>query len=133
MNIRYMTGGIVLILIIAAGAWYYNSTNEEVPPNTDISSENQSVLNDAEAGETRRELVAAYIREHISELSSEKAVLGGTFYVTDITWNGDVALVSYEDGHVAFQAEAKYAIEADDTVRITSFTILPPEMAPIEY
>lgn len=43
-----------------------------------------------------------YIRENISTLSPVLPVLGGTWYVTNITWweNGYVT-VEYEDGHIA--------------------------------
>jgi hypothetical protein len=47
-------------------------------------------------------------------------VLGGTFYVTNITfsdlWEGEV---QYEDGHIALTADFIYSVdEATDTVQV---------------
>ncbi len=66
----------------------------------------------------------AYIRAHVSELSPVSAVLGGTFRVTDITWeDNDTAVVSYEDGHIALKGRADVQKDGD-TVTVTQFTIL---------
>lgn len=66
----------------------------------------------------------SYIRANIGDLSPEPAVLGGTFYVTDIAWTGDnEALVSYEDGHIALRARATYAVSGS-TVTVDSFDIV---------
>ncbi|MFZ4648118.1 MAG: Kazal-type serine protease inhibitor domain-containing protein [Patescibacteria group bacterium] len=47
-----------------------------------------------------------YLRTNISKLSKTKAVLGGKFYVTEIKWlPSRVAIVSYEDGHIALKAK----------------------------
>lgn len=61
-----------------------------------------------------------YLRENVSELSPAEAVLGGTFYITEINWLGEnLAQVKYEDGHIALEAEALFA----DDVAPTSFVI----------
>lgn len=76
-----------------------------------------------------------YIRSHISELSTENAVLGGTFYVTDIEWqNNGTALVSYEDGHIALQGIAHVRTNGAE-VNVESFSLihdpsLPPKEEP---
>ncbi len=50
----------------------------------------------------KRAAIEEYIRAHIAELSLTKPVLGGQFFVTDIRWQPDnIAIVSYEDGHIA--------------------------------
>ena len=65
-----------------------------------------------------------YLREHITALSTTKAVLGGTFQVTQIVWeNPSTALVSYEDGHIALKARAAVAREKGGIV-VKSFSIL---------
>lgn len=44
----------------------------------------------------------AFIRANIAGLSPEPAILGGSFYVTDLEWiDDDTIRVSYEDGHIA--------------------------------
>jgi hypothetical protein len=70
-----------------------------------------------------KNLVKSYIRENISSLSTEEAVLGGTFYVTDIRFISDSScLVDYEDGHIAFSALVNFFVEGDE-VEIVSFEI----------
>ncbi len=68
--------------------------------------------------------VTAYISKNISALSPEKEVLGGTFYVTNITLDAGTGTVEYEDGHNAFEANFSYAFEADGSVNVTSFEIV---------
>jgi hypothetical protein len=71
----------------------------------------------------------AYIRSHISELSPQPAVLGGTFYVTDIQWqNDDTALVSYEDGHIALKGTT--VVSMKDAPYATTLSLLPDEPSP---
>lgn len=69
-----------------------------------------------------RKAAEAVIREQIGSLSSTKAVLGGTFSVTKIDWKNDAsATVSYEDGHIALQAEAAVEMQGGRPV-VTKFT-----------
>lgn len=69
-----------------------------------------------------------YTKDNISELSPEEAVLGGTFYVTNIKWlNNNSAIVDYEDGHIALQALAKYNLDDEGEVEIVAFEIIPEE------
>jgi hypothetical protein len=71
-----------------------------------------------------KELVENYIKDNISSLSPEEAVLGGTFYVTGIRFLGDDnCLVDYEDGHIAFTALANFQISEANEVEIASFEI----------
>lgn len=75
--------------------------------------------------ERRGDDVEAYVRAHISELSPEQAVLGGTFFVTAIHINeaNSTGYVEYEDGHIFFTADFTYSITSEGEVRITSFTV----------
>jgi len=74
----------------------------------------------------RKAEAETYIRSHITELSPEPAVLGGTFFVTDIQWEGeDTALVSYEDGHIALRGRT--TIRENDGTVTTSPIVLEPE------
>jgi hypothetical protein len=68
--------------------------------------------------------VGDYIRENINELSPEKAVLGGTFYVTSIRFIDSYnCIVEYEDGHIALEARVEFSVPAEGEVVIESFTI----------
>ncbi len=62
--------------------------------------------------QTQREnIVSTYIKAKIANLSPELPVLGGTFYVTDVSFTGpSQGEVKYEDGHVAFVADFNYTI-----------------------
>ena len=75
-----------------------------------------------EAATSPQDLASAYIRGHIAELSPEPSVLGGNFFVTDISFpQSNRAIVSYEDGHIALAADVNYRV-TDGQVVITSFT-----------
>lgn len=67
--------------------------------------------------------VETYVRQHISELSPVKEVLGGRFYVTDIHASGGYGVVAYEDGHNAYTGEFTYSIRSDVGIIIETFYI----------
>lgn len=67
--------------------------------------------------------VETYVKQHISELSPLKEVLGGKYYVTEIQASGGIGAVSYEDGHVAHVADFTYAIHSDVGITIDSFSV----------
>lgn len=70
-------------------------------------------------------LVENYIKENISELSPEKEVLGGKFYVISLFFTDDNSgIVSYEDGHVLFDASFDYKISESGIIDINNFNIL---------
>jgi hypothetical protein len=64
-----------------------------------------------------------YIKLNISQLSPEKEVLGGKFYVTSIHAQDGKGTVSYEDGHNAFTADFTYTTDIERGHTITSFII----------
>jgi len=67
--------------------------------------------------------VENYIKENISELSPEKEVLGGKFFVTKLDFPGNNQVnIEYEDGHNLFEARAVYSYEGDQVV-INDFSV----------
>lgn len=76
--------------------------------------------------DTQRQLTETYLRENISELSPEKEVLGGKFYVSSIDWlEENRGKVEYEDGHILLNAEFEYQISADGKgITIDKFEIV---------
>lgn len=66
-------------------------------------------------------IVETYVRAHISELSPTPAVLGGTWYVTDISLSTATGTVHYEDGHIALVADFSFAVSDEAAVSILSF------------
>lgn len=66
----------------------------------------------------------AYIRENVTELSPTPAVLGGTFFVTDVEWeDDDTAVVSYEDGHIALRGRTTI-VRDGDSVTASEFVLI---------
>ncbi len=64
-----------------------------------------------------------YVTENISEISPTKATMGGTFYVTEISTENGMGVVSYEDGHNAYTADFTYEINNSTGIKITTFII----------
>jgi len=76
----------------------------------------------------KEELLRTYLDENISELSPEKEVLGGTFFITSLTLNGENEFViEYEDGHIALMASGEYSIDEENNVNIQEFNLLEDE------
>ncbi len=82
----------------------------------------------AESGEETRSQAEKYIRENISDLSPDKEVLGGKFYVTKIEFADDNnGRVEYEDGHIALAAKFSYSLDQKGQVVINKFELDTPE------
>jgi hypothetical protein len=83
-----------------------------------------AVLTACDASSKDQAAAEAYIRANVTDLSPTPAVLGGTFSVTDVTWeDDDTALVSYEDGHIALKGRADI-VKNGDAVTVTEFAIV---------
>ena len=81
--------------------------------------------NNLEITEETKNLVTTYIESNISQLSPEKAVLGGVFYVTKLDFKyPDIVLIEYEDGHIALKAEANFVIKNENNVEIINFKLI---------
>lgn len=94
-----------------------NAAADFEPPIEEVAELSPADFNDFET----------YLRANINELSPEPAVLGGTFYVTSITWQPDgAAMVEYEDGHIAFSADVVMARNANlpSNIEVVSFNII---------
>jgi hypothetical protein len=100
---------ILLVLLIALAGGILWSQRAEAP--TDEPRENGRVMD-----------IQTYVRQNITDLSPEPAVLGGTFYVTEINTDDDSGTVSYEDGHIAFTADFEYVID-EYGITISSFEV----------
>lgn len=100
---------------------------EEVENEIIDEEENNEVEDNTELDENineKEELLRSYLDKNISEISPEKEVLGGKFFITSLRLNGENEfIVEYEDGHIAFIASGKYIIE-DKIVDVQNFNIL---------
>ncbi len=111
---------LLLLLIVSGGLFFYLRSAPVPPPNPPITNTPQ--LNMEEA-------VKNYVIGHISELSPQKEVLGGKFYVTKITTkkflDGSIIYgdVSYEDGHNGYSATFAFNVLPDKTFSLKSFSI----------
>jgi hypothetical protein len=111
-------------LIIAVLIWlgFYLTRNKSLPEENNL--ENGQV---SQEEQNKPELFENYIRANIAELSPEPAVLGGTFYVTEVNFlSDDLALVDYEDGHIALKGIVGFNVINNEIV-IESFEIVPEE------
>lgn len=73
----------------------------------------------------QQESVTDYLMTNISELSPEKEVLGGTFYVTSIDFiDENNLIIGYEDGHIALSAKVNFEYQDSENIIINSFDII---------
>ena len=64
-----------------------------------------------------------YLSKNIFNLSPEKEVLGGKFYITKLTLiSKNSAEVEYEDGHIALKADFNFSI-LNDIIEVSNFTV----------
>lgn len=116
---------IFIFLVIAVLVWlaFYLAGNRPMPAE-DLNLNNNEV---SQEEVNRSELFASYIRANIGELSPEPAVLGGSFYVTEVNLlNDNSALVDDEDGHIALRGVIGFDV-INEQVVIKSFEIIPEE------
>ena len=126
---------LVLAFILVFNLVIKNKENADDPLNSKTPVADSGELPDMEAIDYEvqedtalRARFEKYTEDNISELSPEEAVLGGTFFVTNLKWlNNNTALVDYEDGHIALQALVKYNLDNEGEVDVTSFEIIPEE------
>lgn len=71
--------------------------------------------------------IEKYIRENINNVATDKAVLGGKWYITSILVNpsSHTADISYEDGHIASKANILYNYQkSTNNVEIIKFEVI---------
>ena len=105
----------ILLIVVVLGVNRYFPVN--ATPAVTISD----IKNEA----TTTHTVEEYVRLHISDLSREKAVLGGTLFVTKIEAINGSGVVEYEDGHNAFTADFTYTNTDGNAPTITTFVVRP--------
>ncbi len=90
---------------------------------------------------TVEQQVRTYFDEHLSDISPEKEVLGGKFFITSLTVATSTASssgyaeghVSYEDGHNAFVATYRFALKSDGSLNDLRTFIQFPGGLPTKY
>jgi hypothetical protein len=97
----------LLILLLAAGGYAYFAGVVEAPGTPD---------------DARIMSIESYIQQNISSLSPKPAVMGGTWYTTNVEADGGSGAVWYEDGHIALVADFEYIIDKYG-ITVTSFEV----------
>jgi len=94
-----------------------NRGQDAVEAPTDVSHGKETVRGFFQ--EQREDAIERYIKENISSLSPEPEVLGGTFYVTEISFTGNSSgVVEYEDGHIALVADFIYSFDGTESPNV---------------
>ena len=101
-----------LALFLRSNNWFQK--NEETKPEENLSTSTENIIDEEKV--TKQNLVAEYLENNISELSPEKEVLGGKFYLTSIDFVSDnQAVATYEDGHIALTANIIFSVKQNDS------------------
>lgn len=123
----------ILVVLLAIFALFFsgkiNFNKSSKNKTTETQKSQEPPLPDKDYGtrdpnlSNEKNLVKDYISAHLSSLSPTKEVLGGKFYLTNIKFlDNNQAQISYEDGHIALQAEFHYEINPQE-LKITDFKI----------
>ena len=118
----------ILVLISVILFFFFQNQKQQ---NTSIGESDSSIIeNEVEIGDTNKltieeqEIISEYLKENISELSPEKEVLGGKFYITSIDFLSDQKIIAeYEDGHIALKAEIDFEYLDSENIVIKNFKI----------
>jgi hypothetical protein len=97
------------------GEWIKHGNPSSVRPEAILCvNKNSKILN----------ILNEYLSKNISDISPEKEVLGGKFYITKLTLiSNDRAEVEYEDGHIALKADFNFIVK-NGVVEIINFKLL---------
>lgn len=117
-----------LIIIILGVSVYFLTKNYENQENEIISAGKMELAEELpryDAGTQAQ--FATFIRENINMISPEPAVLGGTFYVTNLNWQrSNLATVDYEDGHIALRAEVELDLTENGEIVVSNVNLITP-------
>lgn len=118
--------GLVILVCVVFGIVYYTALGTPAPDTAaPVRSETSTETSTSSETETlpSDDAVIEYVRDNISELSPQKEVLGGTFFVTKITVDNGTGTVEYEDGHNAFTADFTYTKDSAGAPLISTFVL----------
>ncbi len=115
---------LIIVLIIVGLLVYTFSMNGRIGYDDSNINQNATTTNGNNTTSSPNDLVIQnYVKNNISTLAPKPATMGGTFYVTNITAQGGVGTVSYEDGHSAYVADFTYNIDGNGIPAVVSFTL----------
>ncbi len=120
---------IVVFLLFILSIYLYFKGNEIQEKNVQQANQEQKsedtnmIKNELTSEE--QQTVLKYLEENISDISTEKEVLGGKFYITSLDFlDGNNAVIEYEDGHIALKAEINFQYIDENNITINKFEII---------
>lgn len=109
---------LILVLFLISFYLIQEEKNHQKTPSLPNQDKTQVSKNNSD-------LIREYLRDNLSDLSPEKEVLGGKFYITKLQFlENNQGIVEYEDGHIALRASFNFQID-EDQVQIDNFQIIP--------
>ncbi len=120
---------IVVFLLFILSIYLYFKGNEIQEKNVqqvnqEQKSEDTNMIKNELTSE-EQQTVLKYLEENISDISTEKEVLGGKFYITSLDFlDGNNAVIEYEDGHIALKAEINFQYIDENNITINKFEII---------
>lgn len=119
MNKKILISLIIIVALLSLALFFKKSSwlqkNEKTTSGTvfpefiDESNLNAEVI-------SQQNLVVAYLEDNISQLSPEKEVLGGKFYLTSLDFiNDNEVIITYEDGHIALSAQVIFSLKQNNS------------------
>lgn len=140
-EIKNITKNKILILIFALAIilafliFYhlkYKKINEEallvgkddIWQTTEVDHKDEAGGKNKLSSENQR-IISEYFAKNISELSPEKEVLGGKFYINSLDFiDENNLIIEYEDGHIGFIARVNFQYLSPENININNFNII---------
>lgn len=115
---------VSIILLLVLSLWNYQQ-KKNIPVEENNSEIIEDFVDKNKLTLEEQEIISNYLEGNISELSPEKEVLGGKFYITSIDFLSDQKLIiEYEDGHIALKAEIDFEYLDSENIVIENFEIV---------
>ena len=123
-NLPLILLSVSIILLLVLSLWNYQQ-KKNIPVEENNSEITEDFVDENKLTLEEQEIISNYLEENISELSPEKEVLGGKFYITSIDFLSDQKLIiEYEDGHIALKAEIDFEYLDSENIVIENFEIV---------
>lgn len=123
-NLPLILLSVLIILLLVLSLWNYQQ-KKNIPVEENNSEIIENFVDENKLTLEEQEIISNYLEENISELSPEKEVLGGKFYITSIDFLSDQKLIiEYEDGHIALKAEIDFEYLDSENIVIENFEIV---------
>lgn len=115
---------VLIILLLVLSLWNYQQ-KKNIPVEENNSEIIEDFVDENKLTLEEQEIISNYLEGNISELSPEKEVLGGKFYITSIDFlSNQKLIIEYEDGHIALKAEIDFEYLDSENIVIENFKIV---------